>query len=365
MSGCSLSPVTFSPSGAPSSSASPDPTTTVDPEFYVRATDGSAKTLTEGIWTDQRFSTPHLDGALVNCFVGESLSLASAAQVDQETPIRAPRGHELAAFTLRGGRPSFLETVESSANVQLRIGDRRIPINELFNTFSTQSDGYLSEWEMFCFCLPEGAAIVLEVTDEAKTIVLDLRTGVPLVDADWRATVGFRERWDIDCDPENAVFTREFTTMPPPGVEAESGELSIGLEPHMINGLLPWTPAQGWAPEGTQWLVVPMNARVKWTSRIPPQFNLRVPQSFMYRHEDAELVAAIQPESITVAQIDLGQAELEVVWPVSGRDGVSTIVFNAVGELEMDYTDAGHVAAQFTSTAEPLEFTLTFSPAQR
>lgn len=337
----------------------------MDPEFYARSKDGSAKTLTEGIWTDQRFSTPHLDGTLVSCFIGESLSLVSAAQVGQETPIRAPQGHELAAFMLRGGRPSFIDTVERAATVQLRIGDRRIPVGNPFTAFSTEAGTYLTEWEMFCFCLPEGAEIELEVTDEAKTIVMNLRTGVPQVDDDWKSTTGFRERWNIECDPVDAVFTRQFTTMPPQGLEAESGELLIGLQPDTINGLLPWTPTQGWAPEGKQWLTVPMHARVQWKSRVPPQFNLRAPQSFMYLDQDGEQVGAIHPETITTDQIATGQAELVVVWPVSGRGGASAIIFNAVGEMEVDYTDAATVAAQFTSPAQPVEFALAFSSAQR
>lgn len=357
--------MTFSPTTAPAPSPSGDPTAVLDPEFYVRSKDGSAKTLVEGSWTDQRFSTPHLDGTLVNCFVGDSLSGTTASQVGSTTAIRAPEGYELAAFILQGGRPSFTDTVEHAASVQLRIGDRRIPVDKVFESFSIEDGLYLSEWEMICFCLPRGDEIILEVTDEARTIALDLRTGVPLVDADWKATTGFRERWHIECDPVDGVFSREFTTMPPSGLDPESGELRIGLQPDMINGLLPWTPTQGWAPEGQQWLAVPMNARVDWTSRVPPQFTLRPPQSLQYLDEDGERVAAVHPDSITAEQIATGLAELLAVWPVAGRGSPGSIFFNAVGELEVDYTDAGPVAAQFTSPVEALEFALTFSPAQR
>lgn len=365
VSGCSFEPVTFSPTTAPAPSPSVDPTVVLDPEFYVRSKDGSAKTLMEGNWTDQRFSTPHLDGTLVNCFVGDSLSAATASQVALETAVRPPDGYELAAFTLQGGRPSFTDTVEHAASVQLRIDDRRIPVEQLFESFSIEDGRYLSEWEMISFCLPEGDEIVLEVTDESRTIALDLRTGVPLVDADWEATTGFRERWHIECEPVDGVFSREFTTMPPPGLDPESGELLIGLQPDMINGLLPWTPTQGWAPEGQQWLAVPMNARVDWTSRVPPQFTLRPPQSLQYLDEDGERVAAVHPESITTEQIATGLAELLAVWPVTGGGGPGSIHFTAVGELEVDYTDAGRVPAQFTSPVEAVEFALTFSPVQR
>lgn len=359
-----MAPDFFSPSKTPSATQSVDPTVTLDPEFLARSKEGSAKTLSEGTWREQRFSTPHLDGTLVNCFVGESLGLASASQVGQETPIRAPEGHQVAAFTLRGGVPRFIETVEHEASVQLRIGDRRIPVPNLFNAFNEETRTYLTQWEMFCFCLPTDDEVVLEIADEGKTIVVDLRAGVPQVDDDWKATTGFRERWSIECDPENAVFTRAFTTLPPPGLEAETGELSIGLQPDLVGGLLPWTPTQDWAPEGKQWLAVPMNARTAWKSGVVPQFTLRVPQSFMYRDQGGEQVAAIHPESITTDQIVTGQAELLVVWPVSAQAGDSTIIFNAVGEMEVDYAEVRDVAAQFTSPAQPLEFTLTFTPTQ-
>lgn len=362
--GCSFTPVTFSEPTTPTPSSSVDPTVTLDPEFLVRATDGGDKTLVEGIRNDQRFSTPHLDGSLVGSFVGEALSLVSASQLGQQTPIRAPEGHELAAFILRGGRPGFVETVDHAASVQLRIGDRRIPVPKLFNSFSTQSDEYLTQWEMFCLCLPAGDAIALEVTDEGKTISLDLRTGVPLIDEAWKATTGFRERFEIVCDPASGVFKRTFSTLPPPGLEADTGEMSLGLLPDTVRGLKPWTPAQGWAPDGKQWLSIPMNARVGWDGRVAALLTLRVPESFIHRDRDGQ-VAAEDPDTITTDQITTGQVDLVVVWPVTGREGASTISFNAVGELAVDYAETAGVPAQFTSPALPVEFTLTATPIQR
>lgn len=365
VSGCSFTPVTFSDGATPTPGGSVDPTVTLDPEFFVRAGDGAAKTLTEGNRAEQRFSTPHLDGVLVNHFVGDGLSLATAEQVEQDAPIRAPEGHELAAFTLRGGLPSFIETVNGSADVQLRIGDRRVPLPNLFNTFSTEAGTYLAQWEMVCFCVPTGAEILLEVTDQDRTIVVDLRTGLPRVDEDWRATTGFRERWAIACEPTNGVFSRDFTTLPPPGLDEESGTLHIGLQPDTSAGMLPWTPAQGWAPDGQQWLVVAMNARVEWKARVPPELTINVPASFLHRTPDGAQVEAVDPPSITTDAIATQKADLEVVWPVSGRDTASTMSFNAVGELSVDYTDAAGVPAQFTSQAQPLEFALTATPLQR
>lgn len=363
--GCSFTPVSFSDGATPTPSGSLDPTLTLDPEFFSRAGDGAAKTLPEGNRVELRFSTPHLDGVLVNHFVGEELSRATAEQVEQDAPIRAPEGHELVAFTLRGGLPGFIETVDRSADVQLRVGDSRIPVASLFGAYSTEAGIYLAQWEMFCFCVPVGAGILLEVTDQDRSIVVDLRTGVPRVDEAWKATTGFRERWEIACEPTNGVFSRSFTTLPPPGLDVETGSLNIGLQPDTSAGLLPWTPAQGWAPDGHQWLVVAMNARVEWEARVPPQLSINVPASFLHSAQDGTQAEAVDPVSITTDAIATQQADLVVVWPVSGRDATSTISFNAVGELAVDYTDAAGVAAQFTSQAEPLEFTLAATPIQR
>ena len=168
----------------------------------------------------------------------------------------------------------------------------------------------------------------------------------------------------IKCDPEVAVFTRTFSTLPPPTLEPDTAEMLLELRPDTLSGLRPWTPTQGWAPEGQQWLGVPMAARVDWKGRVAGQLTLRVPESFIYRDMDGEQ-AAVYPPSITTDQIATDQAELVVVWPVSGRQNSGVISFNAVGELEVDYNEVEGVPAQFTSPPLPLEFTLTMTPAQR
>lgn len=362
LSGCSFTPMTFSTETAPTPSGNVDPTVTLDPEFFGRGREGSQKTLLEGTNIEQRFSTPHLDGTLKSFFVGERLSETSASQVGRDTPVRAPEGYEVAAFTLEGGRPTFIETPGNEASVHLRIGDRRIEIPNLFNTFNTMADAYLTPWEMLCFCLPLGSDLALEITDAGKNITLDLRTGVPVQDDGWLSTTGFREKWDVTCDPVDDVFTRGFVTLPPAGQEVEGGEMLFGLRPTALDGLRPWTPAQGWAGEGKQWLTVAMDARVTWKGRTTPDFTLLGPQSFVLTEPGSAAVPAIQPESIRADQIVAGQAELVVVWPVSGQEGASSFSFDPVGELRVDYAEAPGVAAEFTSPAEPLKFTLTMTP---
>lgn len=366
VSGCSFTPVNFSgETPTPSSSDVVDPSTTVDPEFFVRVGDQGAKFLFEGAEIGQRFSTPHLDGMLVELFVGESLSLASAEQVGQRSPIRAPDGHELAAFTLQSGVPGFVGGVGHEASALLRVGDRRIPLPMLFDEFIPQDGAHLSPWEMVCLCLPTGSDVILEVTDEGKVISLDLRTGKPEPGDGWDATTGFRERWSITCDPATGLYSRAFTTVPPDGVEPETGQLSIGLRPDTGDGLRPWTPAQGWAPPSQQWLEIGMDAKVQWEARIIPQFTLSVPESFFHADQGGEQVAAVQPDSITTDAISTGQADLVVVWAVTATGGPTTISFTAVGAMTVDYADVGSVPARFSADAPPIEFTLRHEPIQR
>ena len=136
----------------------------------------------------------------------------------------------------------------------------------------------------------------------------------------------------------------------------------FGLRPTAPDGLRPWTPAQGWAREGQQWLTVAMDARVSWKGRTEPTFTLQGTQSFVLLEPGGEQVPATQPELISADQINAGQAELVVVWPVSGQEGVSSFSFDPVGELRVDYADTPGVPAEFTSPAEPLEFMLTMTP---
>ncbi|RMB62071.1 hypothetical protein EAX62_05670 [Tessaracoccus antarcticus] len=366
VSGCSLPPVNFSPESAtPSPSASVDPTVIMDPEFLARATDGTPKLLPEGVASGQRFSTPHLDGVLAEFVVGESLSQTTVLQVGVDTPVRAPQGYELAAFTLRGGVPTFISGAGHEPVVVLRVGDRRIPVANLFNEFSTQAGVYLTLWEMFVLCVPTGSDVALEVTDEDTTVAVDLRTGLPQDNDGWRATTGFRERWDITCDPEKGVFTRDFTTVPPAGTEPESGRFNIGFRPDVGGGLRPWTPSQGWAPTGTQWLAVGMGARVQWEGGVVPLFTLSVPKSFLHTDASGVQVAATHPQSVTTDALVTGQAELLVVWPVIARAGTSSFSFNAVGDMSVDYAETVGVPAQFSTPATALEFVLTTSPSQR
>ena len=185
------------------------------------------------------------------------------------------------------------------------------------------------------------------------------------MDDSWAATTGFRERWEITCDPESGVFSRAFTTLPPAGMEAEGGKLNVGLRPDTGGGLRPWTPTQGWAPKGTQWLSVGMGARVQWEARLVPALTLSVRKSFIHSDASGQQTEAVHPESVTTDALATGQAELLVVWPVIAGAGTSTLSFNAVGEMSVDYEEVPGVAAQFSGAATPLEFVLTATPTQR
>ncbi|MCC2591981.1 hypothetical protein LKO27_00860 [Tessaracoccus sp. OS52] len=364
VSGCAFEPVSFQPpSPSPSPTASVDPAKVVDSQYFLRSRDGAPKNLPEGSRGVQRIATPHLDATLQAWFTGERLSLETAAQVGETAPLKASDGHELAAFTLRGGVPGYIETTEHVVTSRLLLGDSVIELPNLFDKFNPPSGSYLREWEMFVFSVVEGEPITLQVTDEGKTVSVDLRTGLPTVDDAWRANTGFRDRWDISCAPENGVFKRGFTTMPTAGFDAETGELAVGLQPDTLSGLLPWTPNLGWAPEGHQWLAVPMNVRVQVpTGKVFPQVNLDVPASFLYQDEAGEFHPAVHPATVTTDALARQQVDLIVTWAVTGRDATAQFSFNAVGPIEVDYTDYQNMPAQFTTEAVPLEFSLAYTP---
>lgn len=359
--GCSFDPVSFQPpSGTPTPTETVDPVRTVDSQYFLRGRDGAPKSLSEGTRNVQAVATPHLAFTLEEWFVGSQLSLDTTAQLGESTPLRAPQGYELVAFTVKGGIPAFIETNEYPVASQLRVGDKYVPVPNLFDRFNGNTLSYLKQWEMFVLCVQEGQPVVLEIADEGRTVQLDLREGVPVVDDAWRATTGFRELQRISCTPDNGVFRREFTTLAPEGYEAATGSLSVGLQPDFSNGLMPWTPTLGWAPDGHQWLPVPMNVRIGVDGDIFPQMTIDVANSFQYQDESGAQHAAVHPTDVSTDALARNQVELIVFWPVSGRDATAQLSFSAVGEIVVNYTDYPNMPAQFTSEAVPLQFTLTF-----
>lgn len=364
VSGCSFEPVSFQPpSETPTPTETVDPVRTVDSQYFLRGRDGSPKSLPEGTRNVQVVATPHLAFTLEEWFVGRELSLDTTAQLGESTPLRAPQGHELVAFTIKGGIPAFLETNEYPVASQLRVGDTYVPVPALFDRFNGTTRSYLREWEMFILCVAEGQPVELEVTDEGRTVRVDLRAGVPVVDDAWRATTGFRELQQISSTPDNGVFRREFTTLAPEGYEPATGALSIGLQPDFGNGLMPWTPTLGWAPDGQQWLPVPMNVRIGVDGDIFPQMTIDVANSFQYQDESGAKLAAVHPATVSTDALARNQVELIVFWAVSGRDETAQLSFSPVGEIAVNYTDYPNMPAQFTSEAAPLEFALAFDRA--
>lgn len=364
MSGCSFEPVDFNPpSQSPTPTASVDPAKEVDSEYFLRSRDGIAKNLPEGDYGSLVVSTPHFDATLQGWFTGDRLSLETAAQVGEATPLKAPPGYQLAAFTLKGGLPAYVETTEHVVTSELRVGSNRIPLPNLFDKFNPSSGSYLTEWEMFIFSVLPDDQITLEVTDEGHTVSVDLRTGLPVTDEAWNANLGFRERWDITCVPENGTFRRGFTTQPPAELQAQSGEVVITLRPD--SELLPWTPILGWAPAGQQWLVTAMNARIQAGGDVFGQQNINVAQSFTYQDAAGQKIPAAHPESVTTEALARTQVDLMVIWPVSGRDASGVLGINPTGPIEVDYTDHQNIPADFSTPAEPLEFLIEYQPRPR
>lgn len=364
-SGCGLQAVNFGPESAePTATTTKDPALVADREFFLRSREGSAKRLVAGKPVEQRVSTPHLDFMLRSCFTGDRLDAETMTQVGQEEASKAPDGYELAAFTLQGGVPGFLLTADDVLTTRLVIGDKTVAVPNLFDKFNSSTGRYLNEWEMFVLCVPTGAPVLLEVVDAGKTVTVDLRTGVPVVDEAWKANTGFRERWKITCEPATGVFSRKFTTMPPAELEPVTATLEVGLKPNTLSGLLPWIPTLGWAADGSQWLAVPMAPKVVVPEgNVFPQMNINVASSFQYQDQSGVKHAAFSPKTVTTEAIARQQVDLIVIWAVSGRDGEAVLTFNPTGPIEVDFTNHPNMPAQFTSAVEPLDFTLTFAPA--
>lgn len=363
VSGCSFEPVSFQPaSETPEPTESVDPAVVVDPEYFMRGRDGSAKSLPEGTRTVEKVASPHLTFTLEDRFAGDRLSEETTAQVGEAAPLRAPVGHELVAFTLKSDLPGYIETADHQVSVELRVGEKYVPLPALFDKYNVAARSYLREWEMVIICVALEQPVVLEITDEGKTIHVDLRTGLPVIDDAWLANTGFRERQTITSTPDNGVFRREVTTLAPEGFTAQSGTLALGLQPDTGSGLLPWTPTLGWAPEAHQWLAVPMNVRVGAEGDVYPQLTMDVRQSFQYQDGAGTKHAAVHPETITTEALARNQVQLIVSWPVTGRDTAAIVSFNPVGQLSVDYSDYPKMPAQFSSEAAPLEFTLAFAP---
>lgn len=360
--GCSMEPMRFVEEDDTPPPPTEEPARIVDAQFFERSLDGSVKTLHEGPGAELRIATPHVDCVLRGFYVGQVLTAETAMQVGVPEAIAAPQGHELVAFILQGGRPAYGRTPDRHETSALRIGGRNIPLESLFDDYIGDV-GWLREWEFITLCVPEGEDVMLEIEDQDRTVRIDLREGVPVEDDGWAATRGFRERQIVAIDPASGVFQREFETQPPEGFEVDRGRVVMQLRPDTSFSTVPWIPTLQWAPEGQQWLLLPMLSTVSYDNNLPPNLKIDVPASFLYRDQMGQTIPAASPETISFEELLRGQADMGLVWPVSGTDTTATVEIDLVGQLSVDYVEQAGVPAQFLGESQALEFTVTFTPA--
>jgi hypothetical protein len=359
--GCSA-PVDFTPA----EHRSPTPTTgSVPPEievessFFGRSTDGRHIAVPDASPSGLVFSTPHLDGRIGEIYIGPTLPHDVAAKLERMNPLRAPQGYTFVAFTAQAGMPAFPEEAEHPVSATMNLDGTAMPLRNLFGGYSR--GGYGVGWEFIVGCIPEGGTAMLEVTDEDKTIKIDLVRGVPAIDDAWASNAGFRDRRVVGFDPPEALFEREFTTSPPSGIEAQTGLFQIGFTPGNAF-LAPWNPVHGWAQPGRMWLTIPMNARVAF-QEVPAIIELDLPGSFTYRGASGEAMPLVAPTTVSTEEVRRQRADVIPTFDVTGQDATATLTFNANGKAVVNYTEIQGVPANFSSGADPLRFNLVFADA--
>lgn len=354
-----MEPIRFVEETATPSGPTPDSTQVVDRQFFERVLEGSSKTLREGDILDLRIASPHVNCVLRSLYVGAVLSAETALQLRIPNAISAPEGHQLLAFTLQGELPLYDRTAERYESASIRVAGRPIALTDLFDSY-VRGQGWLREWEMVAMVVPDDAEVVLAIEDQGNTVTVDLRTGQPVEDDAWAANQGFRERRSMALDPQVGLFQAAFETRPPEGYDPDPGGLILQLQPDVAYATIPWIPTLQWAEPGKQWLLVPMLTRVSYDN-LPPQMEIDVAASFLYRDQAGTEILAVSPETLTFEQLLRGQADLALVWPVSGADDQGTIVVDLKGPLTVDYSDAPSIPAELTETPTPVEFRCSFS----
>lgn len=358
LAGCG-GPVDFTPaahrSSDPTQSAAPAEVE-VESSFFGRSTDGRHVALPGAASSGLIFSMPHLDGRIGEIFSGPTLPHDVASHLERMNPLRAPEGHRFVAFTARAGRPAFEEDVEHPVAAFLEVDGSPLPLRNLFGGWSRGAYGV--DWELIVACVPDGGRVVLGITDEGRTVRVDLTAGAPVEDDAWAANAGFRLRRVVAFDPGRATYQRGFTTAPPEGIERESGELELGLAPDNAF-LAPWNPVHGWAPPGRMWLTIPMHATVAF-GELPAVVELDLAASFAYRSAAGETGRLVAPLTVSTEEVRRQRADVIPTFEVDGREDGATLTFDAVGRATVQYTEL-QVPATLAGDSTPVRFTLTIS----
>ncbi|GAA4889970.1 hypothetical protein GCM10025789_03030 [Tessaracoccus lubricantis] len=366
LSGCSFEPIRWV-DGAPEAVESVDPAVELRADFFVQTSDNGVKSIEEGRTVGQRISTPHFDARLEQVFLGAEVGTGTAMQVRRRTPLRAPEGHQILAFTLAAGLPSFQPDPDADLAHRLRVGDAGIDLGPPFVRHMINDDGeYDISWTLIMLCVPEGAPVFLDATDQERTVTLDLLTGEPVDDDAWAATAGLRQRHIIAVEPERQIFMHNLVSLPDPAlaIEQDEAQLAIALSPNPTSSILaPWLPGRGWAQPGMQWLRLRLTFEPSLTdTRFTYAFS--GPESFALEDSAGSNHSVLSPERISAADIELSTT-VDLVWQLTEPFTAATMRFQPKGELKALYTGGVEVPAQFTATPSPLQFGVQFTAREQ
>ena len=363
LSGCSFEPIQWGPDTGGSTSGAQGKATEVSPTYFAQSPDSGTRSLSEGAPASQRISTPHFDARLDRTFIGPQISAETAAQIREESSLSAPNGYELVAFTLEAGTPYFAPAEGANAQVNLIIDDRSVPLQAPFGTYS-ESSGYVRQWALVVFCVPESSAVVLAVTDAEQTVQVDVRTGAPIADTAWQLTRGFRERVAVEITGGSEVLNRTIVTDPVNGQQL-TFQFQLGIDPTAERGLVPWNPEDGWASEGNQWLRIAMNAKVNFVPGDQAvHVDLDVTNSFSYSEGDNAPVQPHRPKSIVTTEIQRAAAVLDVTWIVPGDADAATVRCSPSGTVQVQFSDHPTVRGDFSGAAPTATYQLAFATRQ-
>lgn len=338
---------------APTGDGIPAPET-VEPGFVARSTVGRHVELPGSVQPLLAFSTPRMDGRITDILTTREIPYDIAQLLDRTTPLKAPKGHRFVAFTAQAGRPTFPDTTGQAVGVVLHVDGVPQPLRNMFGGLNRDRQ-YLVRWEFVVACIPDDGNLVLAITDEGKTVQVDLVTGRPIVDEAWNLNEGFRRRRVTVFSPSQGMFERSFTAQPP-GYEPATGLFRIGFAPD--NALLvPWNPVNGWAPPGEMWLTIPMNAKVEF-EQIGAQIELDMPRSLTLLGEGGKTFELITPKRALSEDIRRQRSDVLATYKVPLALSSARLDFNAQGKAIVDFKDMPGVQGTFSGSAQPVRFQL-------
>ncbi|RRD46745.1 hypothetical protein [Tessaracoccus sp. OH4464_COT-324] len=355
----SCAPIRFGPSEAPINSEEKKERT-VEVGYLRRSPTGRRLDLSHATPIGLVIASPHFDAKLVQTHIAETLPIEISREFEENVPLRAPEGSVFVLVVMQAGSPLFQETAENPVVVQLRNDTQTIQMTAMFGGIAPkakESDPvrYKSRWECFVVCVKKESSLDLQVSDEGKVLVVDLRTGLPSDDESWRTTEGIRERRLVRVNPVDGVTQRSFEAQPP-GYGPSQGTMKIGLSPQ-VTLMTPWNPVHGWATAGQMWLTMKMNTKVVFVD-LPGTVNLDLANSFSYTSADGSPARLVKPLHINTNEIQLGRTDLIPTFEVSGQHTGAVLSFVPNGSLTVKFQEVNTITGTFTTNPEPIRFEL-------